>query len=59
MPLVPLVLLIPVATGKFATGVKDTGVRYAAGVSDTGANLLPVSTTPALGAWGKLIHEKT
>jgi hypothetical protein len=50
LPLVPLVLLIPVATGKFAIGVKDTGGKYAAGVSDTSANLPPVSMTPALGA---------
>jgi hypothetical protein len=58
LPLVPLVLLIPVASGKFATSVKNTGGQYAAGINATGANMPPVSTTPALGAWGKLIHEK-
>jgi hypothetical protein len=44
LPPVSLVLLIPVAN--IATGVNNTGGKFAAGVNDTGGNLPPVSTTP-------------
>jgi hypothetical protein len=33
----------------FVTDVVDTGGKFPAGVIDTGANLPPVSTTPAIG----------
>jgi hypothetical protein len=32
----------------FATGIVDTGGKFTAGISDTVANLPPVSTTPAV-----------
>ncbi len=32
----------------FATSVFDIGGKFAAGIVDTGGNLLPVSTTPAV-----------
>jgi hypothetical protein len=35
----------------FATGVNDTGGKFAACVVDTGGNLFS-------GVWGKVIHEK-
>ncbi len=32
----------------FATSVIDIGGKFAAGIVDTGGNLLPVSTTPSV-----------
>jgi hypothetical protein len=45
----------------FATGVADTGDKFAAGVVDTGGNLKKFERALMVysGAWGKLIHEKT